>query len=271
MTICIGAICENNSKIVIASDRMITATYPSIEFEHAIPKIEKLSSFCVALTAGSALEHTELFRHAKTEFEEMARPSVAIITQKVKDRFVEQRICRAEELYLRPRGLNLKGFYENLDKIIPDIGFRLDNLIEKTDLELEILVCGIDSDGCHLHYITDPGTSLCFDSLGYCAIGSGEIHAVSNFIIRGTSPLTPLNETVYAVYEGKRIAENSPGVGKATDMMVLDETGLKILSELDLNILKEIYEKQAELKKEVFSKGFEKVTELSIFIKEEKK
>ncbi len=269
MTICIGAICENNSKIVIASDRMITATYPSIEFEHAIPKIETLSSFCVALTAGSALEHTELFRHARAEFGEMARPSVACITQKIKDRFVHQRINRAEELYLKPRGLTLRSFYENLDKIVPDIGFRLDNMIEKTDLELEILVCGIDTEGCHLHYILDPGTSLCFDSLGYCAIGSGEIHAVSNFIFRGTSPLAPLKEVVYAVYEGKRIAENSPGVGKATDMAVLSDEGLKILSETDLDVLKEIYEKQSGLKREVFSKGFEKVGELSIFNKEE--
>lgn len=266
MTICAAAICENNSKIVIASDRMITATYPSIEFEHAIPKFEILSPRCVALTAGSALEHTELFRHAKSELGQIANPSIAVITEKIKNRFVEQRINRAEELYLKPRGLTLRGFYENHGSISPDITMRLDNMIEKTNLELEILVCGLDYDGCHLHYILDPGTSVCFDSLGYTAIGSGAIHAVSNFIFRGTSPLTPLNETVYAVYEGKRIAENSPGVGRVTDMAILDNDGIKNLLEEDLNILKDIYEKQSDLKRKI-SEGLDTVKDLSIFKK----
>lgn len=71
MTICIGAICDNKSKVIVASDRMITASYPPVEFEHGIPKMEKISNTCVALTAGSALAHTELFRDAKLEISQL--------------------------------------------------------------------------------------------------------------------------------------------------------------------------------------------------------
>ena len=43
MTICIAAICDNNQKIVVASDRMITASHLSQQFEHGVPKMEEIS------------------------------------------------------------------------------------------------------------------------------------------------------------------------------------------------------------------------------------
>lgn len=266
MTICIGAICDDHDKVILASDRMITASYPSIEFEHALPKMEKLSNSCVALTAGSALAHTELFKHTKTEINEISNPSISLITKNIKEKFVAQRVNRAEELFLKPRGLNLDMFYQNQSMLAPDTIIRLDSQISSTILELEILVCGIDEEGCHVHYILDPGISECYDSLGYCAIGSGAIHAMSNFIFNDFSPLMPLNKAIYTVFEGKKIAESSPGVGTVTDMVLLTHKGITELTEHDLSILNEMYIHQQNMTKPE-NDGMEELNELSIINK----
>lgn len=74
MTVCIAAICGGGTAIVVAADRMITASYPPVEFEHDVPKLEGLGSSCVALTAGDALAHIDLFRSAKEALGALSAP-----------------------------------------------------------------------------------------------------------------------------------------------------------------------------------------------------
>jgi len=71
MTICIGAINSMGSSVVVASDSMITNDYLSIEFEHPIMKMTLLSDSCIALTAGDALAHTELFNDAYSNIDHL--------------------------------------------------------------------------------------------------------------------------------------------------------------------------------------------------------
>jgi hypothetical protein len=61
MTICIGAMCEGQSTTVVASDRILTNRWLSIQFEHRAGKASHLSDSCVALAARDALAETELF------------------------------------------------------------------------------------------------------------------------------------------------------------------------------------------------------------------
>jgi hypothetical protein len=104
MTICIAAICENGEAVIVTSDRMITANFLALEFEHPNPKIEKLADCCVGLTAGDALAHTELFRACRQYVQQMKSPQVELIVNEVKDQFLSLRQKRAEEEILRPRG-----------------------------------------------------------------------------------------------------------------------------------------------------------------------
>lgn len=83
MTICIGAICDEGKKAVATSDRMITITMPPIEYEHAVPKISKISKSCIALTSGSALAHTDLCREAQSRISGMSAPSIKTIVDKI--------------------------------------------------------------------------------------------------------------------------------------------------------------------------------------------
>ena len=57
MTICIGAICDGGDAVVVASDKMITASGVSTEFEHSAPKFERIGEHCIVLSAGTALVH----------------------------------------------------------------------------------------------------------------------------------------------------------------------------------------------------------------------
>jgi hypothetical protein len=52
MTICVAANCAKSRAVVVASDRMLSAEFLTLEFDHPDAKIEEISPTCVALTAG---------------------------------------------------------------------------------------------------------------------------------------------------------------------------------------------------------------------------
>jgi len=91
MTVCIGAICENGSKIVVTADRMVTAEHLSIEFESQERKVLKLTNSCVTMTAGDALAHTEVFKHARSEINSSSISRISQVVEKLKEAFVEER------------------------------------------------------------------------------------------------------------------------------------------------------------------------------------
>lgn len=125
----------------------------------------------------------------------------------------------------------------------PEIAITLDSQIVSTEYDLEILVCGVDDEGSHIYRIFDPGVSECFDSLGFNAIGTGAIHAVSNFISHEYTSNISLEKALYITLEGKIISENAPGVGELTDIAIIDEDGIKYLTTEDIKKLEDIVSK----------------------------
>lgn len=264
MTICIIAMCENKSKIIVASDRMITIG-SIIEFEHRDSKIEKLSNNCVAVTAGNALAHTDLFKNVKPIIASHTSLSISDIVQKLKNIFIEQRKKKVEELFLKSRGFNIDDFYIDLIRSVPpEIGIPLDNQIEHYDFSLEIIVGGVDDEGAHIYFIENPGTSDCFDSVGFCAIGSGELHAILTFISYNYAQDISLNEALYVIYEAKRISEKAPGVGEDTDIWVIDKNEIIKLSEENIESLNNIYNKKKELELNQHNQIKEIIDQISI-------
>ena len=55
MTVCIAATAADKSAVVVASDKMISAGFLSLEFDHPESKIEALGATCVGLCSGDAL------------------------------------------------------------------------------------------------------------------------------------------------------------------------------------------------------------------------
>jgi len=249
MTVCIAAICDEGKKVVASSDRMITISMPPIEYEHAVPKIEKVFKSCVALTSGSALEHTELCREVENRISGMSAPSTRTIVDKIVECYIERRRRKIEEEILKSRGFSFDTFYPNLKNLPPEIGITIDSRIESYNFNLEILAAGVDKIGGHVYQIDNPGTASCFDALGYGSVGSGWHHAVYSLIGNNYTCLVPLKEAAYLVYESKRRAESAPGVGRDTDMCVITKDGITTLSEETMRSLNEIYEKKMEIER----------------------
>lgn len=204
MTICIVGICDVQDgfarKAIALADRMITAGDTEFEQE-AFSKISKLTENCLAITAGSALAHTELFNITRTKFTGTPTPPVSQVVQEIKDNYVKLRTARAEERYFKPLGLTVADFLQNQRSLDSTLVLRLSHQLDEAtyggDGGLDILIAGVDTTGAHIHYVHDPGSSESFDAIGYCCIGSGERHAESSLISDGYSSVHPLKKALY--------------------------------------------------------------------------
>jgi len=263
MTICIMAICENNSKIIVASDRMLTIE-SFIEFEHELTKIEKLSSNCAAVTAGNALTHVDIFNNVKPVIKKSPFLSISEIAEEVKNSFIRQRKKKIEELFLQMRGYNIETFYENMVNLPESIYITLDDKIQNYDFNLDIIVGGVDDEGAHIYYIENPGTLESYDSVGYFAIGTGDIHATLTFISRDYFQEISTKESLYIIYEAKRISEKAPGVGKKTDIWIIDRNHIIQLSQKVIDSLNNIYNKKKVLEATQYKEIKDLIDELSI-------
>jgi len=245
MTICIAAICEKGSSVVLATDSMLTNEALSIEFEHPTKKMTRLSDSCIALTAGDALAHTELFDIVREEIIKLKAPSAPEIVGKIKECYQRIRKREIKEKILNPRGFSdFEDFYKAQQVLNPDIVMTIQNQIDNYDYGLEILVAGRSGNTAHIYGISDPGTSKCFDAIGFHAIGSGQPHAINTLIARGCHQDTSLQEALLIVYEAKKIAEKAPGVGaNITDICIMTPKGIIEFPRNKIDQLHEIYER----------------------------
>ena len=244
MTICIAATCADQKAVVAASDRMVSAPFLTLEFDHPDAKIDQLSRTCVGLTAGDALVATDLFTGFEGMVSQLQDPGVLLIAEHVKQRFVEVRQKLIDERVFRPRGISFVDFYSKglVSALPPDLAMILDNQAQEGQLQASVIVAGVDGSGSHIHGIEDPGTSSCFDRLGYHAIGSGYRHALLYLATTQQHWSSSVNQTVHNVYEAKKQAELAQGVGNTTEMRVITERGVRALTQSDLNALEELHE-----------------------------
>ena len=82
-----------------------------------------------------------------------------------------------KKLVLRRVGLDYTTFLEQQQNLSADLALELWTGYQSVELDIELLVVGIDSSGAHLYLVSDEETARCFDSIGYAAIGSGLPHA----------------------------------------------------------------------------------------------
>ena len=263
MTICIAAICEDTNKVIVSADRMITAAHLSQEFEHNVPKMEKISNTCVAVTAGSALAPREIFSEVRKWAEKVSNHSVHEIVEEVMKNFNRLRLKKAEERHLKSRGFeNANEFYLKSQSLPPQLIIPIDQKLSEERLSVEILIAGVDSDGAHIYWITDPGVSECFDLMCYSAVGSGEPHALHTFISENYNSSFSLNKALFTVYEAKKNAENAPGVGKDSDFWVIDKNGIQKLEKNAISELDNIYKRKRLIVDEGNSKIREDVEDM---------
>lgn len=218
-----------------------------IEFEHDVSKFEKLTDNCIVMTAGSTTLQNDIIKKALSKIKSMKNPDFELITDELKKAYVDIRVKRAEELHLKPKGLDFAAFYQNQRALLPEIVFQITDAIDKTSLEVEYILCGFDDVGGHIHYIIDPGNSESYDSVGFCAIGTGNINAISVFTAHNYAPSFPVEKRLYLAYLAKKEAERAPGVGNDTDIVILTKGGIKHLSDDEKVKLEEIHHRHKKI------------------------
>ncbi|HYL66175.1 MAG TPA: hypothetical protein VEU72_03380 [Nitrosopumilaceae archaeon] len=233
---------------------MITAEALSIEFEHRSKKLEPIANNCILLSAGSALNPTEVFENVKTTYAHQQFPQIKEILNSVKQNYVEVRNRKAEEEIFYPVSMSISSFQKNQNAMNDNIVLKLDHELAEYDLGLTILLAGVDSTGAHLHTIENPGVSAQFDKLGFCCLGSGQRHAFDSLIVNNYHIELPFKEAMFATYEAKKKAELAPGVGGKTDMLYIDEKGVHMLNDATINNLQAIYEEKIKLNQPTESK-----------------
>ncbi len=242
MTVCIAASCDSGRALVVASDRMLSAPFLTLEFDHADAKIDPIGSHCVALTAGDALSVQEIIIGGLGVTAQLQNPSVQLIAQNIRDRFAAVRKQRINEIVLGPRGLDFDAFYTGgmIRALPPELAMLIDQQVQQMALGSDIILAGLDGSGAHIFAIGDPGAMSCFDRLGYHSVGSGHRHALLALVSRSQHMSNDLNTTVFNVFRAKRAAELAPGVGQATEMRVVTAHGIHSISAEQLEALDQI-------------------------------
>jgi len=134
MTVCIAAICEDNTHVVLATDTMVTNPAIPIEFEHPSKKMTPLAQNCVALTAGDALAHSELFAMARGHVNQFREPSVDQVVDTIKECYQKVRKNEVRERILLPRGFrDFAAFYEHQRLLMPEIAAGIQTEIDMYD------------------------------------------------------------------------------------------------------------------------------------------
>ena len=241
MTQIIGAICDKGKKALAISDRMITTSDLSLAFEHESRKMDELSTNCIALTAGSALIHEPIFRNVCAELEGKTKPKISEVVEELVTEFQKLRKKKIQDEIFNQVALTLNQFYENQSQFHDAIIMRLTDRMEKYRLDLHILVIGVDSEGAHIHRISDPGSSMPFEPLGFCCIGTGQRHADVAFAYRRYTPSLPLRKALFIAYEAKKRGEMAGGVGRSTDVAIIDAEKCRFLSSDFIKELDRIY------------------------------
>lgn len=246
MTICVASIYGNGQGVIMVADAMLTSDALAIQFEQKTPKIIPLTDKCMVATAGDALRPVELIERAMPEIEKAKSPTVSEIVRCLERCYKQMRHDKITTEILERRGIeNLEVFYQMQRQMIPDVAMTIQSEIDGYDWGgsgLDLLIGGMDSKGAHIHQLSNPGSSLPFDAIGYQAIGSGLPHAMTTFIANNYHSSMSLERALLIAYEAKKVSEKAPGVGsQITNISIISDKGHKDMTEEHVTRLEEVY------------------------------
>jgi len=229
MTICIASICDDGKSLVVAADQMFTMQAPlNLEFEPPVSKIEKIGTNCVILAAGNSVFAQELTNRTRSKLQAGRPAPVSTVGLQLKSEYEAFRGQTIEEnIVLATLGEDFASFRKKGGilpaylQLQPMIYQQIIAQAAQFNLGMDFIVAGVEPSGGHIFYVGHPGTLMNFDKLGHASIGSGALHAAMSLSLSKQTPRVPLIETLFSVYSAKRAAEVAPGVGQATEMVVI--------------------------------------------------
>jgi hypothetical protein len=259
MTVCAAVLCkvptdtEQFDAVVGIADRMFTSG--DVQFEGNTTKVfafvrePVVAANVIALEAWDTNAHFALATETHSEVINQKIESVREIAATYARRFQAMRRERAERTYLAPLGLNAETFRSQQKMMETKCVGDLRRQMQKSQLDVQAIIAGIDSDGsAHLYRIDDPGQVTSLDRAGYCAIGSGARQFETQFMFERYDRLWPWFNALVLMYSAKKRAEVSPGVGKVADVFMIQNGGGGFLPQEARDALEEHYQKLQKAK-----------------------
>jgi len=257
MTVCIAAIADEGKSLIIAADQMATMPHLVAENE-GNHKIFELSNNIYLLAAGSGFNAHKVYNNAKGS--SVRASTVGDWVLKIQTAYKQIKLYTAENMFLAPRGLqDFQDYLNRHGSLNNQVVALIDSQLMSGDhFQEHFIVTGVDPSGNASVYIIQPPGE--FGQINdFVAIGSGQSHASNSLYARGYSINMTEKEATYLVFEAKRRAEKAPGVGKATDMIVVSKSGkAKNLTEAEIDKLDTLYNEVMKGEKDLLTKKLSK-------------
>lgn len=227
MTVCVAVLCSIGSikMIITASDRMLT--YGDVEYEPDSTKIWILDRDrrLAALVSGEMAQQSLIATRVTARIREMDEPTVEDASRIYAEEFATFRREKNEATYLAPLGLTSQSLVEP-GRVDPQLAEVLMQRMLATDLNDEVIVAGVNPDNTkHIYIVGDPGRAILMDTPGWAAIGSGRAHIDSEFTVERYQSAWSVERALLLMFTAKRRAEAAPGVGRTTDVSVINDSG----------------------------------------------
>ncbi len=256
MTVCIAAACLENDldpRIVLCRDWR--GELPYVGSSDEVYKLKRLSDKWVALVAGTLCRADELclrleYGLKKTPFTEEN------IVNEIRKVFGDYKRSLADSFLRNKYGFSFDTLIDKgRDAFGESFVAECFSDIEKLSIPVELIVAGFveayDYDEkevgmhpvlCSLSEANDGDPVVLEDE--FSVIGAGANTARTMMFSRNQNAANSLLQTVYTVYEAKRISETVPGVGDSYSIDILHLDGsLHNLTEVGAKRLRQIFDR----------------------------
>jgi hypothetical protein len=204
---------------------MLTAG--DIQYEPQSQKMFEVTNSILSMMSGDAVFFMEIYDSVYAYVRGLQSDAQdALTTREVVQLFIRKRneakIRRSEAQILGPLGLSMSDFIANQGKLSPKLGSDLaTELINFEVPGIDVILAGADPDGSSQIYVINDGDYSCCNAIGFASVGSGSRHAESQFMMARHAWNSPLSDSLFLTYVAKRRAEVAPGVGAATDLLMI--------------------------------------------------
>jgi hypothetical protein len=230
VTVCVACLCtwtygpnDIGRAAITASDREITAG--DVEYEPPQFKVSFQTNRALILIAGDYPTHSEALQKAQKIIAAASEDNPATIAEIYASSLRQVKFRHACDIYLAPLGLSSEIFLST-SGVSNELVVSLANQLQSySGQPTEAIVVAADDAATHLYLVDSDSKVTCQDDVGFVAIGIGAWHAKSLLMQAKYYNLTNFAAALSLAFAAKRRAEIAPGVGRATDMFIVNKTG----------------------------------------------
>ena len=233
MTICIAAACKDGTepKIVVCTDSKTSSVLGSAEIAH---KCVWLTEGWACLTAGIESDILALVRLYNILFKDENNRKAENIDSTIKNALYQRRQDLSDEYIKHRFSISHDEFIIfGKEKLPPEVFFDATQKVSQIELNADLIITGFIDKAPEIYYTDSRGN--CRAASHFAVVGEGEYIASSALLRRKQNDWISLEDTLYNVFEAKKLSESIGSVGHSTYMAVIPDDGSASLTSLELD------------------------------------